>query len=210
MSLTPGTSQHNAADPTLPHINSGPVKNAIKTKVFLDQCALIATGNNFTYKTLANILFNTAHEGKIPNLTTSIIKAVGFLIMNKTSSQISDELSNTLINKSLTASQPLINDLECEHNFIKSIMAEQSKNMINLTNTDEPPHQILSYTLLFSLFLHFLYIVDPPLRTSAPTRPHAIALTPSDQSRLFDGHMTYNSHVFISILSVSNVPPPAV
>ena len=37
-----------------------------------------------------------------------------------------------------------------------------------------------------------------------------IALALSDQSRLFDGHMTYNSHVFTSILSVSNVPPPAV
>ena len=37
-----------------------------------------------------------------------------------------------------------------------------------------------------------------------------IALTSSDWSRLFDGHMTYDSHVFTSILSVSNVPPPAV
>ena len=33
---------------------------------------------------------------------------------------------------------------------------------------DEPPHQICSYTLLFLLFLHFLYIADPPLCTSAP------------------------------------------
>ena len=37
-----------------------------------------------------------------------------------------------------------------------------------------------------------------------------IALTLSDRSHLFDGHMTYDSHVFTSILSVSNVPPPAV
>ena len=37
-----------------------------------------------------------------------------------------------------------------------------------------------------------------------------IALALSDRSRLFDGHMTYDSHVFTSILSVSNVPPPAV
>ena len=33
---------------------------------------------------------------------------------------------------------------------------------------DEPPHQIHSYTLLFSLFLHFPYIANPPLCTSAP------------------------------------------
>ena len=77
---------------------------------------------------------------------------------------------------------------------------------------NEPPHQICSYTLLFSLFLHFLYIADPPLCTSTPMRPHAImlALASSDRSCLFDGHMTYDSHVFTSILSVSNVPPPAV
>ena len=37
-----------------------------------------------------------------------------------------------------------------------------------------------------------------------------IALASSDQSHLFDGHMTYDSHVFTSILSISNVPPPAV
>ena len=36
-------------------------------------------------------------------------------------------------------------------------------------DADEPPHQICSYTLIFSLFLHFPYIADPPLRTSAPT-----------------------------------------
>ena len=43
------------------------------------------------------------------------------------------------------------------------------------------------------------------------TRAHTtIALAPLDRSRLFDGHMTYDSHVFASILSVSNVPPPAV
>ena len=38
----------------------------------------------------------------------------------------------------------------------------------------------------------------------------ALALALSDWSCLFDGHMTYDSHVFTSILSVSNVPPPAV
>ena len=37
-----------------------------------------------------------------------------------------------------------------------------------------------------------------------------IALASSDRSHLFDGHMTYDSHVFTSILSVSNVPPPVV
>ena len=53
------------------------------------------------------------------------------------------------------------------------------------------------------------------LHSDATTRDHThtrmtIALTSLDQSCVFDGHMTYNSYVFTSILSVSNVPPPAV
>ena len=51
------------------------------------------------------------------------------------------------------------------------------------------------------------------LRSDATTCDRArmtIALALSDWSCLFDGHMTYNSHIFTSILSVSNVPPPVV
>ena len=47
----------------------------------------------------------------------------------------------------------------------------------------------------------------------APPLWHAhtiIALASSDRSCLFDEHMIYNSHVFTSILSISNMPPPAV
>ena len=43
-------------------------------------------------------------------------------------------------------------------------------------NGDEPPHQIHSYTLLFSLFHYFLYIIDPPLCTPIPTQLHTISL----------------------------------
>ena len=50
----------------------------------------------------------------------------------------------------------------------------------------------------------------PPLRRDHDRARSTIALTLSDRSRLFDGHMTYDSHVFTSILSVSNVPPLAV
>ena len=65
--------------------------------------------------------------------------------------------------------------------------------------TDGPPHQIHSYTLLFLLFHYFLYIVDPPLCTPALMRPHVItlALASSDRSCLFDGHMFYNSLLFL-------------
>ena len=63
---------------------------------------------------------------------------------------------------------------------------------ILINSGDEPPHQIRSYTLLFSLFLHFPYIADPPLRTSALTRPHAIALTLTQQSHsLYQTDLAY-------------------
>ena len=48
----------------------------------------------------------------------------------------------------------------------------------------------------------------PPLRCDRACTTIALAL--SDRSRLFDGHITYDSHVFTSILSISNVPPPVV
>ena len=59
-----------------------------------------------------------------------------------------------------------------------------------------------SFTFPTSLIHHYA----PLLQRNRTT----IALALSDWSRLFDGHMTYDSHVFTSILSVSNVPPPAV
>ena len=54
------------------------------------------------------------------------------------------------------------------------MITDQSEHMLKVMEVansadDEPPHQIHSYTLLFSLFLHFLYIVNPPLHTSTPT-----------------------------------------
>ena len=53
------------------------------------------------------------------------------------------------------------------------------------------------------------------LRSNTTARDHTcactlITLASSNQSHLFDGHMTYDSHVFTSILSISNVPPPVV
>ena len=80
-----------------------------------------------------------------------------------------------------------------------------------------------SHKLLMSLLIRYTHIpfyfrfsfafstssihhYAPLLRCNHTT----IALASSDRSHLFDGHMTYDSHVFTSILSISNVPPPAV
>ena len=56
------------------------------------------------------------------------------------------------------------------------------QSLFQLRGDDEPPHQICSYTLLFSLFLHFLYITDPPLCTSALMQLHVIVLVLAWQS----------------------------
>ena len=67
-----------------------------------------------------------------------------------------------------------------------------------IAHVDEPPHQICSYTLLFSLFLHFLYITDPPLCTSAPTWPHAIVLT-WQSHLLYQTDLTYLMDIWLMI-----------
>ena len=65
---------------------------------------------------------------------------------------------------------------------------------------DEPPHQIHSYTLLFSLFLHFPYIADPPLHTSAPMRLHAIVLVLARQSHsLYWTDLAYLMDIWLMI-----------
>ena len=64
---------------------------------------------------------------------------------------------------------------------------------------DEPPHQIHSYTLLFSLFLHFPYIADPPLRTSAPMRSHSLYQT--DLAYLMDIWLTIHMYLLLFLAS---------
>ena len=67
-------------------------------------------------------------------------------------------------------------------------------------DVDEPPHQIRSYTLLFSLFPHFPYIANPPLRTSAPMRPHATALALARQSHsLYRTDLAYLMDIWLTI-----------
>ena len=72
---------------------------------------------------------------------------------------------------------------------------------------DEPPHQIHSYTLLFSLFHYFLYIIDPPLHT--PTLDHTCTHFIGPISLTLWTHVLWFT-CFISILSIPNVCPPTV
>lgn len=94
---TPKTPHPNPPSPTkLAALtsSSGPVKNADEAKAFLEQRALLAVNNNYTAETLANIVFNTALESKLLKIASSIIKAVGFLIIHKLNVNITTEINN--------------------------------------------------------------------------------------------------------------------
>ena len=87
-------------------------------------------------------------------------------------------------------------------NCLKHFQAASMSLLIRYTHI--PFYFCFSFAFSTLLIHHYA----PPLwRDCART---TIALAPLDWSRLFDGHMTYDSHVFTSILSISNVPPPAV
>ena len=66
------------------------------------------------------------------------------------------------------------------------------------------------FRFFFAFPTSSIYHYTPPFQRDRTRTRTTIALAPLHRSRLFDGHMTYDSHVFTSILSVSNVPPPAV
>ena len=105
--------------------------------------------------------------------------------------------------------------------LVKFMHHSQLKQLCAKWHIEEPSHwwasssDTLIYPSIFaflSLSLH-RWSTTTHLHSDATAHTRArttITLTPSDRSRLFDGHMTYDSHVFTSILSVSNVPPPAV
>ena len=48
----------------------GPVKNSHEAKSYLKNRSLIATDNNYTMETLANLLITTSFNPKIPNQVT--------------------------------------------------------------------------------------------------------------------------------------------
>ena len=70
-------------------------------------------------------------------------------------------------------------------------------------SVDEPPHQICSYTLLFSLFLRFLYIINPPLCTSALMQSHSLHQT--DLAYLMD--TWFMIHMYLLLFLVSPMCP---
>ena len=66
---------------------------------------------------------------------------------------------------------------------------------------DEPPHQICSYTLQYSLFLHFLYIVNPPLHTSTPMWSCSHLLHRTDLAYLMDTWFMIHMYLLLFLVS---------
>ena len=113
-------------------VNNGPVKNAVEAKAYLEQQVLIAINDNYTPESLTNILFATAMEGKVPDHVSSIIKAVGFLLMDTMADSSLTELVEVFTDKILPVNQTLMKCLENEHEFIKATSVEQYKQTLKL------------------------------------------------------------------------------
>ena len=95
---------------------------------------LVAVNDNFTYKTLANILFTTALENKLPDHLASTIKVVGFLITNKLTQSISTDLKGKITEKMLTISQLIMDEIDQECGFLKATTAEHSKHALTISD----------------------------------------------------------------------------
>lgn len=124
---TLGTTNLPNADLAAQMASSGPVRNAAEAKAYLEQRALVAVNDNFTADTLANVLFSASHEGKLPEHTVSVMKAVGFLIVEKMNVAISEDLAVAVTEKLLEATQSVTKEIERDREFLKSASSEQAK-----------------------------------------------------------------------------------
>ena len=104
--------------------SSGPVENATEAKAYLKQHALIAVNGNYMTNSLANILFTTVIENKIPNNAMSIIKAVSFLLLQNWLDYIIEGLQAAIVDKLSPITQSLTNNIDWECSFIKVTTSE--------------------------------------------------------------------------------------
>ena len=100
-------------------------------------------------------------------------------------------------------SEMMISDISfCKGDFVK---IDAGPNMM-MSLLIRYAHMPFYFRFSFAFSTLSIHHYAPPLWCNHMT----ITLTSSDQSRLFYGHMIHNSHVFTSILSISNMSPPAV
>ena len=122
----------HAADLAAQLASTGPVKNYTDAISFLESRSLIAVNGNYTTETLANVLLTASFEDKIPKITVSIMRAIGFLMVKEYHSGFTDELATAFGEKLISATEPLTKELERERAFLQASNTDQAKHTTDI------------------------------------------------------------------------------
>ena len=88
---------------------TGPVKNAVDAKVYLEQRSLITFEDNFGLNTLVNLLLMTSLNPKIPNQPTNVIRAVSLLMVSELQASYAREISAAITEKLYNPTTQVLN-----------------------------------------------------------------------------------------------------
>ena len=122
----------HAADLAAQLASTSPVKNYTDAISFLESRSLIAVNGNYTTETLANVLLTASFEDKIPKITVSIMRAIGFLMVKEYHSGFTDELATAFGEKLISATEPLTKELERECAFLQASNTDQAKHTTDI------------------------------------------------------------------------------
>lgn len=117
--------------------STGPVKNAVEAKAFLEQRSLIAVENNYDMETLANLLLTTSFEAKIPDHVINVIRAVAFLMIGHFSNTFAEDIAVALAEKLVSATEYITKQLDVDREFLAASAADQAKHTQRLTSLAE-------------------------------------------------------------------------
>ena len=123
---------------------TGPVKNTIKAKAYLEQRSLITIDNNYDFKTLADLLITTTLDSKIPDQATNIIRAVTLLMVSKIQNKYTDEITSTAMEKLQTPTSNMLNQLKCKNKFLSASGTNQTNHTQHLLNLITPYNTVMS------------------------------------------------------------------
>ena len=108
--------------------STGPVKNMMDAKAYLEQRSLIVINNNFDLDNLANLLISASFDPKIPDQTMNLRRAIGLLLVSKYTNNLADEIAVAVSEKLQSASNHLTKQLNHDNKFITAITADQAKH----------------------------------------------------------------------------------
>ena len=124
---------HSVAELVMLATSNRLVKNVPEARSYLEQCALIAVNNNFTTETLSNILLALTIDSKLPEHTSTIIKAIALLLTGKITKMTSINYFAELTKKILKPQHAVNKELQCNCDFIKASTSHQSKHTLMIT-----------------------------------------------------------------------------